>query len=1016
MMYQLPSCNAGETISIPPELRDSLSCLDIVWSDMFEAVEINPDRDRQQELDFLQGAPPTWLNFYTSVNLPLVERDGFNDLIQVIERQKEKICLISDVSLRYQPGSGGSTLGMQVLWHFRRDLRCARAIDSDIDTKELSKQVLDLFLLYNEEHAEQDQKTVLLLLDTKGKRDNDLPIKDELWGNLIKEIHNRGINTQTPVVILLDWNTEDLSLNDTLILASKPSEEKIKQLKEKLLQQIRLQRKSQWKVTTINLLCDEDSGGSALAREILQELSDKFTCGTWKDPLRTEITREIENMTDALIGKYKTHKKPVLLLLDHSDDEPLRYLLKKLQSKLQQDQTDGPAFVIINVVRKSLVRGRVFVKLKLELLPEEKERFAQKSLEIEKKHKEMSKTFHAFNIMRGGFQREDAEKVITGEMVNLIEKDKTSSSTKLLSFLALINSYVPGSHLSKSLCEKFTDGKPSVEEIMKPFMDLIVIFSDGKANCIRLKHQMIADACLKMVIKNNLTRFDITLDFLNKMVKGNESDYEQICKRLLFTRPQGLTGKEIFSRLILDIMREGTTIECIGLLERASRLFSTDPFYPQALSRLYYIKVTEKRKYREAEKWAKEAIERDPKKSHIRDTLGQVHKNHLSRIWTGSIWVNVNKPFTDTRLRVAESAIKAFEDEEKAAEDELDDDTKFNIWGHFGFLQVCKEIYDLISPKNPLEQQYHDFINGLRGKVESKYDFFEWYLTFSSLSSKKEEPEYVRRDVEDCYKLYFTQETQTEEETLNERKQKTFAGMLNFLKSDINVLKQNLSAIEKPQSEDETQTILYILANLILSQAGEPAGATEELQDMLQKLWSTEAEGRSPEFYLLVLLLFWPDEAKPNPPNLGDCVQYMSQSYERTYQKHLHRRFLVPLFFYGKGEGLQRLVHALKPHQTGLERPVHSRLHQRDLELLAEGYESVEVECLQRIEGKVEDHRVFAVRNGQQIEVNAHKQAKVSKQGRVSFYLGFTIRGPVAFNITYHNCEYIPLLHSVASG
>ncbi|XP_077094114.1 sterile alpha motif domain-containing protein 9-like [Siphateles boraxobius] len=778
---------------------------------------------------------------------------------------------------------------------------------------------------------------------------------------------------------------------------------------------------SQWKVTTTNLLCDEDSGGSALAREILEDVRDEFTCGTWTDPFKTEIsenkykfTREIENMTDELLGKYKTHKKPVLLLLDHKDDKPLCYLLKNLQSKLQQDQTDGPAFVIINAVRKSVVRGPGPVKLKLELLPEEKERFAQKSLEIEEKHKELSKTFHAFNIMQGGFQKEHAEQVITGEMVNHIEKDKTSTSTKLLSFLALINSYVPGSHLSMSLCEKFIEqtewptdeGKPSVEEIMKPFMDLIVIFSDGEetANCLRLKHPMIADACLKMVTENKLTRFDITLDFLNKMVKANESDYEQICNRLLSTRPEGLTGKEMFSRLNLDIMKEGKNNECIKLLETASHLFSTDPFYPQALARLYYIKDNEESKYREAEKWAKKAIERDPKKSHIRDTLGQVHKNHLSRIWIGSIWINVKKTRTDTHLRIAQSAIKAFEDEEKTAEDELDDRfTRFNIRGHLGFLQVCKEIYDLISPKYPLEQKYHDFINGLRGKVESKYDFFEWYLTFSSPSNKTEEPEYVRRDVEDCYKLYFTQGTQTEEETLNERKLKSFAGMLHFLKSDINVLKQNLSAIEKPQSEDETQTVLYVLANLILSQAGEPAGETEELQDMLQKLWSTEAEGRSTEFYLLVLLLFWPDEEKPNPPNLGDCVQYMSQSYREMYEKHLRGRFLVPLFFYGKGEGLQRLVHAFKPHQNGLERPVPSRPHQTDLKLLTQGDERVEVECLQRIDGNVENLRVFAVRNGKQIKVNAYNQASVCKQGHVSFYLGFTIRGPVAYNITYHN-------------
>ncbi|XP_048025558.1 sterile alpha motif domain-containing protein 9-like isoform X2 [Megalobrama amblycephala] len=1028
MMYQLPSCNPRKTISIKTELRDSLSCLNIVWSNIFETVdsEINPDRARQYETDFLKGAPPTWPNFDKSANLQLVERDGFNDLIQLINNKKRKSCLVTDVSLQYQPGSGGSTLAMQVLWHFRKDLRCARVIDSindGLDTKELSKQVVDLFLLSKEKHAKQDWKTVLLLLDTKEKMDNDLPIKNDLWENLIEEIHNRDIDTQTPVVIILNCSTADFSLNDTMIHDSKLSEEEIRQFKEKLLQQIRLQRKSQWKVTSINLLYHKDSSGSAVAREVLQDLREEFTCEILTEPFTTEITenkerftRQIEDMANTLLEIYETHKKPMLLLLDHKDDKPLRYLLKNLQSKLQRsDRPDHPAFIIINAVRKSVVRAPGHVKLKLELLPDEKEKFAQKRQEIEKKHRKISKTFHAFNIMQGGFQKEDAEKVITEEMVNHIGKDKQSSSTRLLSFLALINSYVPGSHLLKPLCKKFieqtNERKPSVEMIMKPFMDLIVIFSDGEQNCIRLKHPMIAGACLKMFTENNLTRSDIALDFLNSMVNGNESNYKHICKRMLVTRPDGLIEKEKFSRLILDIKREGKTnkCKCISLLERASNLFSTDPFYPQALARLYYIEVNEEDKYQEAEKWAEEAIERDPKKSHIRDTLGQVHKNHLSRIWNKvEKWKNVEKPCTDinTRLAIAKSAINAFKREEKAAEDELDANAIFNNRGHFGFLQVCKEIYDLrpLSPNNPLQQKYHDFINGLRGKIESKYDFFECYLTFSS--NKKDDPDYFRRDVEDCYKRYFTQGDQNEENTLNEKKMKSFAGLLHFLESDIDVLEQNLIATKKPRSKSETQTILYIFANIILNQSDEPSEKTKNLQDMLQKLWSTEAHGRSPEFYLLILLLFWPDQAKkakPKPPNLENCVKYMSQSYERKYQKYLHSRHLVPLFFYGKGEGLQRLVHALKPHQHGLKRPVHSKLDKTDLDLLTEGDGSVEVKCLQRIDGKVEDHKVFAVRNGQQIPVVAHNRASVCRRGQVSFYLGFTIRGPVAYNIRYQN-------------
>ncbi|XP_050958238.1 sterile alpha motif domain-containing protein 9-like, partial [Labeo rohita] len=391
MMYQLPSHNPREKIPIPTTFRDSLSLLDIVWSDMFETDRVNPDVARQHQTDFLKGAPPQWLNFH-QVNLPLVERDGFNDLIDLIEKGKRKRSLITDVSLRYQPGSGGSTLAMQVLWHFRKDLRCARVIDSDLDTKKLSKQVVDLFLLSNEEHAEQNQRTVLLLLDTKEKI-NDQSVKQILWEDLIEEVHERHISTETPAVIILNCIPTDFTLKDTFILPPNLSEEEITQFREKLLQQIRLQRKSHWKITAINLFHHKDSGGSALAGEVLSELSKEFTCETRTEPFKTDITenrdefeREVENMADEFHRKYEKQNKPVLLLVIHEDDKPLRYLIKNLQSKLQH-RTDHPAFIIINAVSRSAVRVPGTVKIKMELLPDEKKKFDEKTEEIKNKYK-----------------------------------------------------------------------------------------------------------------------------------------------------------------------------------------------------------------------------------------------------------------------------------------------------------------------------------------------------------------------------------------------------------------------------------------------------------------------------------------------------------------------------------------------------------------------------------------------------------------------------------------------------
>uniref|UniRef100_A0A3B4WY62 CARD domain-containing protein n=1 Tax=Seriola lalandi dorsalis TaxID=1841481 RepID=A0A3B4WY62_SERLL len=85
--------------------------------------------------------------------------------------------------------------------------------------------------------------------------------------------------------------------------------------------------------------------------------------------------------------------------------------------------------------------------------------------------------------------------------------------------------------------------------------------------------------------------------------------------------------QERFSRLILDIQKREGNVESAAVLKVASKKMDTNPFFPQALARVYYIELKD---YNKAEMWAKEAKKRDPQSSFVADTLGQVHKNHLN--------------------------------------------------------------------------------------------------------------------------------------------------------------------------------------------------------------------------------------------------------------------------------------------------------------------------------------------------------------------------------------------------
>ena len=141
--------------------------------------------------------------------------------------------------------------------------------------------------------------------------------------------------------------------------------------------------------------------------------------------------------------------------------------------------------------------------------------------------------------------------------------------------------------------------------------------------------------------------------------------------------------------------------------------------------------------------------------------------------------------------------------------------------------------------------------------------------------------------------------------------------------------------------------------------------------------------------------------------DLNKCVLEMQESYNDTYKKHLRSRYLRPLIFLGKGEGLSRLVHRSKIDNLFVEENQMARPEART-DTIDQKWSSGEVwrepsvqDLLLPVNGVVRQHRVFACVDGKEIEVCADQQSKVWKSGDVCFYLGFTIRGPVAYGIQY---------------
>ncbi|CAB1416891.1 unnamed protein product [Pleuronectes platessa] len=381
-------------------------------------------------------------------------------------------------------------------------------------------------------------------------------------------------------------------------------------------------------------------------------------------------------------------------------------------------------------------------------------------------------------------------------------------------------------------------------------------------------------------------------------------------------------------------------------MKSASTKFREIAAFPQVVSRLCYTAKTPD--YNKAEKWAKEAIDRAPDISYIADTLGQVHKRRLLKKGKGP----------EEIIRLADEAFTAFEDVEKKADNEepLQNDTEgtasiadtFNNRGLFGFLQVAKITFEKLRDKTHKDSLIQKRIM----EVEAKFEFFEWYLTYSKPNETTLEPDYFWKDVALCYEHYTTEaaaDSTSFPGLLDCLNQGLFgsrgkrAGFQEEKKSgfDLEEIQLELKNDYENNVDDVQVAERYILSNIILCNRmpdSPQLASVEEIQTIILRFLATERSHRSPEFYLLVLLLWlFPEEQPPvlqdeddeeveqaptdgqpgqlpldlgSGPDLRQYVTFMEEAYERSgYAKYLRSRYLLPLFFLGEGSGLSKWIH-----------------------------------------------------------------------------------------------------------
>ncbi|XP_063777456.1 LOW QUALITY PROTEIN: sterile alpha motif domain-containing protein 9-like [Pseudophryne corroboree] len=204
----LPSHDGSSTI-LHRKDEDLLTSLDILCANECHNTEIESNKSmfntfmKTQEEHFYRGGKATWWNFYFSFRGhtgSFIKRDVQKKLEEQIKSWSEynKQISVKVITLFHHPGCGGSTTAMHVLWELRDTFRCATLKRKTDDFKDISTEVINLAVHGSSNCA--DYYPVLLLMDDY-EEDETASI---LQNSIQLAIAERYIRFEKPVVIILN--------------------------------------------------------------------------------------------------------------------------------------------------------------------------------------------------------------------------------------------------------------------------------------------------------------------------------------------------------------------------------------------------------------------------------------------------------------------------------------------------------------------------------------------------------------------------------------------------------------------------------------------------------------------------------------------------------------------------------------------------------------------------------------------------------------------------------------------
>ncbi|CAK6979056.1 sterile alpha motif domain-containing protein 9-like [Scomber scombrus] len=335
-------------------------------------------------------------------------------------------------------------------------------------------------------------------------------------------------------------------------------------------------------------------------------------------------------------------------------------------------------------------------------------------------------------------------------------------------------------------------------------------------------------------------------------------------------------------------------------------------------------------------------------------------------------------------------------------------------------------------------KEHEPFLLNLKTEVKETFELLDCYFTYlkgnnSGLDSKNRwtvwdhfkkyihlfcsAPEGIKTERQNHPNLDLKIDIEERRLCLERNQADTFAGILKHLDKHAEEIEritecyaflqqQQQHFIHKKQKTKET--INYILSNIVLylsKPKSKHVKSYKYLSGLLSKtLQDIGLRYAFPDPYYLALLLLWPSPTQENT-EIATYVTAIRKSSGRHLSKLFRKRSTVAMLYLGKEEGLKRLISKPNLDKSFLPKMPRDALAQ----LWWNGdifKEKAIISRLHRVSGTIEQGELFANYGKLKIPVRPALIDGVRtgfSTERVSFYLGFAINGPLAYDIQHEN-------------